>query len=217
MSAIFLLLLFESRVRAREEKIQRMTQAITETYSKQSPNIWVNNVVKHLFAKFCLAHKVRSTSPYIIFDSGGVNTSFCSTSEQLLFRLVKGFSTENYYTTQQYMTTQPATAVLTSMLQEWKALELRSGYMVKLQVVQGAGYTFSGVNETYVVAGHVITELNLILLKSFTENIKDQGCNWLIAGVMGLGCKRASKTVYQCFMDNSSIVGSEHVKECCLY
>ncbi|OIT03856.1 hypothetical protein A4A49_04833 [Nicotiana attenuata] len=138
-------LLFESRVRAREEKIQRMTQEITETYSKQSPNIWVNNVVKRLFAMFGLAHKARSTSSYIIFDPGGVNTSFCATSEQLLFRLVKGFTTGNYYTTQQYMKTQPATAVLTAMLQEYKALELMSGYKVTLQGVQGAGYTFSGV------------------------------------------------------------------------
>ncbi|OIT35581.1 translocator protein-like protein [Nicotiana attenuata] len=210
-------LLFESRVRVREEKIQRMTQAITETYSTQSPNIWVNNVVKRLFAMFGLAHKARSTSSYIIFDPGGVNTSFCEASEQLLFKLVKGFTTETFYTTQQYMKTQPATAVLTAMLHEWKALEPRSGYKVKLQVVQGAGYTFSGVGENYEVPGHVITELHLILLKSFTANIKDQGCNWLIAGVMGLGGVRASKTVYQCFMDNSSIVGSEHVNEYCLY
>ncbi|XP_009800495.1 uncharacterized protein LOC107817207 [Nicotiana tabacum] len=147
----------------------------------------------------------RSTLPYIIFDPGGFNTSLCAEIQQLLFRLVKYFTAENYDITQQYMKMQPATNVLADILQEWKALNLRSGYKVKHQAVQGVGYTFSGGSENCVVAGHVITELNLVMLKILT------------AGVMGLSGERDSKIVYQYFMDNSRVDGFEHAKWCCLY
>nr|XP_018624058.1 uncharacterized protein LOC108943952 [Nicotiana tomentosiformis] len=146
-----------------------------------------------------------STLTYVIFDPGGVNTSLCAMIQQLLFRLVKYFIIQNYDTTQQYMKMQPAENIFNAMLHEWKALNLRSGYKVKHQAVPGAGYTFSGGSENYVVAGHVITELNLVMLKSFTE------------GVMVLSGKRASKIVYPYFMDNSRADGSEHVTNCCMY
>nr|XP_033514980.1 uncharacterized protein LOC117279532 [Nicotiana tomentosiformis] len=194
--------LHESRVHTREEKLQRVLQEIAESYSKQSPNIWVNKAARLLFAMFGLA---RSTFSYVIFDPGGVNTSFCAMIHQLLFRLVKYFTTENYDTTQQYLKLQPVTNVLTAMLQEWKTLNLRSGYKVKHQAVQGVGYIFSGGSENCVVAWHVITKLNLVMLKS------------LIAGVMGLNGERASKIIYQYFMDNYRIDESEHVKVCCMY
>lgn len=145
-----------------EEKLHRALQEIVESYSKQSPTIWVDKAARLLFAMFDLA---RSTLLYIIFDPGGFNTSLCAEIQQLLFRLVKYFTAEKYDTTQQYMKMQPATNVLTDILQEWKALNLRSGYKVKHQAVQGAGYTFSGGSENCVVAGHVITELNLVMLK----------------------------------------------------
>ncbi|OIT05906.1 hypothetical protein A4A49_37894 [Nicotiana attenuata] len=206
--------LFELRVHARKEKLQGVLQAIVGSYSKQSPNIWVNKAARLLFAMFGLA---RSTLPYIIFDPGGVNTSLCALIQQLLFQLVKYFTTENYDTTQQHMKMRPAANILTVMLQEWKALNLRSGYKVKHQEVEGAGYTFSGSSENCVVAGHVIIELNLVMLKHCTVNTNDQGCDWLIASVMGLSGEQASKIVYQYFMDNSPIDGSELVKECCLY
>ncbi|OIT34981.1 hypothetical protein A4A49_31349 [Nicotiana attenuata] len=206
--------LFDSRVHVRDEKLHRVLQEIVESYSKQSPNIWINKAARLLFAMFDLA---RSTFPYIIFDPGGVNTSLCAMIQQLLFRLVKYFTAKNYDTTQQYMKMQPAANVLTDMLQEWKALNLRSGYKLKHRAVQGVGYTFSGGSENRVVAGHDILELNLVILKTLTVNINDQGYNLLIAGVMGLSGERASKIVYQYFMDNSRSEGFEHVKGCCLY
>nr|XP_033511061.1 uncharacterized protein LOC117275838 [Nicotiana tomentosiformis] len=140
-------LLCKLRVPAREEKVQGVLQSTAQSYSKQSPNIRVNRVVRLLFAMSSLVHKARSTSPYIIFDPGGVNTSLCATSEQLLFRLVKYLTIEYYDATQHHMKMQPAAAALAAMLHEWEVLELRSAYKLKLQAVQGVGYIFSGVTK----------------------------------------------------------------------
>ncbi|XP_075105865.1 uncharacterized protein LOC107781077 isoform X1 [Nicotiana tabacum] len=132
---------------------------------------------------------------------------------------------------------QPAIAALAAMLQECKALELRSGPKVKVQTVHPVGYTFYGVIEMvelaahhklhhglddalvyvillnkFVVVGQVITELNVIRLKFFTVTKKEPGCNWLIAVTMArFDRERASKTVHQCFkLDNFSFGGSKH-------
>ncbi|KAM3269117.1 hypothetical protein P3S67_031081 [Capsicum chacoense] len=86
---------------------------------------------------------------------------------------------------------------LVAMLQGWKDLKSRSECKMKLQVLHPTGYILIAVIETiylvvchilhhglanvYAVAGQVITELNLILLTSFTGNKEKHGCNWLIA------------------------------------
>nr|XP_016449173.1 PREDICTED: uncharacterized protein LOC107774208 [Nicotiana tabacum] len=137
--------------------------------------------------------------------------------------------------------TQPAAAALTTILQEWRVSKLRSGYKVRLHVVHFAGYTFycvikmvelvarhrlhHGLGDALVyaiclnkcmVAGQVITELNLIMLIIFTVNLKEHG--WLIAVALEkFGEQRAAKTVYLYFkVDNSSFDESDHVKKCCL-
>nr|XP_009770179.1 PREDICTED: uncharacterized protein LOC104220912 [Nicotiana sylvestris] len=187
-----------------------------------------------------LVHKTMFTSLYIVFDPGGVNNSLCATSKQLLFRLMKDLTTENYDTTQQYMKTQAVVDALAIVLQEWKVFELRNGYKVKLRAIQGADYTFSGVIEVvelvahhrllhglgdaliysillnkYGFVGQVITEHNLIMQQSSNLDRKDHGYSWLIAGAMKIfSGERTSKTVYQFFKaDNSSFNGCAHVKE----
>ncbi|KAJ8529281.1 hypothetical protein K7X08_036116 [Anisodus acutangulus] len=63
-------LLSKSREHAIEGKLRRVLGEIAESYSKQSPDIRVNKVVKLLFAMFGLVHKSRTTSPYIVFNPG---------------------------------------------------------------------------------------------------------------------------------------------------
>ncbi|KAF3620666.1 hypothetical protein FXO38_32238 [Capsicum annuum] len=119
------------------------------------------------------------------------------------------------------------------MLQGWKDLKSRSECKMKLQVLHPTGYILIVVIETiylvvchilhhglanvYAVAGQVITELNLLLLTSFTGNKEKHGCNWLIAVAMErFSGEGAFKTVYWYLnVDNFRFDGSDHVNEYC--
>lgn len=63
-----------------------------------------------------------------------------------------------------------------------------------------------------MVARQVITELNLIMWKSYIVNQKDHGCNWLLSVLVDIfGRRRTLITITQYFeVNNCSIDKSEH-------
>ncbi|KAH0752122.1 hypothetical protein KY285_005270 [Solanum tuberosum] len=238
----------KSRENVIEEKVWRMLQGFVESYSRQSPNIPVNRVVKLLCAMFGLIHESRTVSRHIHFNHGQFLDCGAFPFDSVLYHFLVSLWVQTFqprlprplpkppfsvfllnflgqieksveielkfdfdglvviggvdsktnahlYTANLNSKVQPATDVLTIILQEWKVLKLRNKYKVKLQVVHLTGYTFYGV----------IERVDLVVLHRL---------HYGLIAMERQGEEGASKTVRQNLkVNNFSFDGLEYVKK----